>query len=213
MKVRLDRVHRAGAALFGLGIAVFGVLGLADRLDPFAVAGRPLLGLSTNGLLSVVSLVVGAVLVGAAVRGGRTASTITTVVGALFVLSGLVNVLVLETPFNLLAFEMPNVIFSLVAGAFLLVLGSYGRFTGRLPDDNPYRGERPAPVDMADAVHTAVTPVSPADAAAARELAEAERAASRNAATPEQLHGLAAARRAVSSEDRLRAWREVRSTS
>jgi hypothetical protein len=32
MKMRLDRVHRAGAALFGLGIAVFGVLGLADRL-------------------------------------------------------------------------------------------------------------------------------------------------------------------------------------
>ena len=212
MKKRIDRVHRAGAAVFGLGIAVFGVLGLADRLDPFAVEGRPLLGLSTNGLLSVVSLVVGAVLVTAAVRGGRMASTVTTVVGALFVLSGIVNVLVLETPFNILAFEMPNVIFSLVAGAFLLVLGSYGRFTGRLPDNNPYRGERPAPEDVAD-TSTATISLGPADAAAARELAEAERAASRKAATPEQMRGLAAARTAASPEDRLRAWRDVRSAS
>ena len=212
MKKRIDRVHRAGAAVFGLGIAVFGVLGLADRLDPFAVEGRPLLGLSTNGLLSVVSLVVGAVLVTAAVRGGRMASTVTTVVGALFVLSGIVNVLVLETLFNILAFEMPNVIFSLVAGAFLLVLGSYGRFTGRLPDNNPYRGERPAPEDVAD-TSTATISLGPADAAAAHELAEAERAASRKAATPEQMRGLAAARTAASPEDRLRAWRDVRSAS
>jgi hypothetical protein len=72
----LDALHRVGAAVFGLAIGTFGVLGLVDRLDMFSTTGRPVLGLSSNGLLSVISLVVAAVLVAAALRGGRTASTV-----------------------------------------------------------------------------------------------------------------------------------------
>ena len=44
----------------------------------------------------------------------------------------------LDTEFNLLAFRMPNVIFSFVAGILLLCLGAYGRFSGGLSMDNPY---------------------------------------------------------------------------
>jgi hypothetical protein len=109
---RLDAVHRVGAVLFGLGLWVFGILGIVDRLKPFSTSGESVLGLSSNGLLSAISLIVGGVLIAAALRGGRTASTVTVVVGAAFVLSGLVNVLVLNTPLNLLAFRMPNVIFT-----------------------------------------------------------------------------------------------------
>ena len=116
-RASLDLLHRIGAAAFGLGLAVFGVLGLVNRLEPFSTEGQPVLGLSSNGLLSVISLVVGGVLVVSGWRGGRTASTVLVAVGAAFVLSGVLNVLVLGTPLNLLAFRMSNVIFSLVAGA------------------------------------------------------------------------------------------------
>jgi hypothetical protein len=63
---RLDTVHRVGAILFGLGLWVFGILGLVNRLDPFSLDGAPVLGLSSNGLLSLISLVVGGVLIAAA---------------------------------------------------------------------------------------------------------------------------------------------------
>ena len=119
--------------MFGLGLGAFGVLGFVNRLDMFSTTGRPVLGLSSNGLLSTISVVVAAILIAAGLRGGRTASTVLVVVGAAFVASGLVNTLVLGTPLNLLAFRIPNVVFSFVAGALLLFLGAWGRFTGRLP--------------------------------------------------------------------------------
>jgi hypothetical protein len=198
-------VHRVGAVLFGLGLWVFGILGLVNQLEPFTTTGVPVLGLSSNGLLAVISLVVGAILIVAAARGGRTASTVTVVVGAAFILSGLGNVLVLNTPLNLLAFRMSNVIFSFIAGALLLFLGAYGRYTGGLPHDNPYYAERhpgeepqvPLPAVMRDA----------GDVAAARELAEAERAVAQHAATPEQIVRVEAAARERRAEDRVRAWR------
>lgn len=200
-------VHRAGAVLFGLGLWVFGGLGLADGLPLFSTAGAPVLGLSSNGLLSWVSLVVGALLIAGGLRGGRTASTVLAVVGVAFLLSGVANVLVLGTPLNLLAFRMSNVVFSLVSGGLLLTLGAYGRFTGRLPDGNPYAtghgavdaDGRPEPVRIED----------PGSARAAAELAEAERAEARHAATPAQQAALDALRDVRRPEDRLAGWQRV----
>lgn len=139
---RLDLVHRTGAAVLGIGLCVFGFLGFVDRLKFLAVPGKAVLGLSSNGLLSTISLIVGGVLIGSALRGGRISSTITVVVGLLFLLSGLVNLTVLDTKFNLLAFRLPNVIFSFIAGMLLLFLGAYGRFSGGLSVDNPYYQRR-----------------------------------------------------------------------
>lgn len=204
---RLDLVHRVGAVVFGLGLWVFGILGLVNRLDPFSTSGEPVLGLSSNGLLSVVSLVVGGVLIAAAARGGRTASTVTVAVGAAFVLSGVVNVLVLDTPFNLLAFRMSNVVFSLVAGALLLFLGAYGRFTGGLPTDNPYQRERHA--EGEDPVPLPALFAGSGDATAARDLADAERAVAQHTATPEQAAGIAAVRGIRSAEERVALWRSA----
>jgi len=128
--------------VLGIGLCVFGVLGFIDRLKFLAVHGRVVLGLSSNGLLSTISLIVGGVLIGAALRGGRISSTITVGVGLLFLLSGLLNLTVLDTRFNLLAFRLPNVIFSFIAGMLLLFLGAYGRFSGGLSVDNPYYQRR-----------------------------------------------------------------------
>jgi uncharacterized protein DUF4383 len=206
-KRRLDVVHRVGAAGLGGALWVFGILGLVNRLAMFSITGGHVLGLSSNGLLSVISLVVGAVLIGAAVRGGRPASTVTVAVGALFLLSGLANVLVLGTPLNVLAFGMPNVIFSLLAGAVLLFLGAYGRFTGGLPLSNPYQQERRDRDGEQERVPLSTIFSDPADVRAVTELAEAERAAARRATSPAQVTGLAAAREMRRAEDRVGQWR------
>ncbi|WP_226363852.1 DUF4383 domain-containing protein [Pseudonocardia abyssalis] len=209
---RLGLVHRIGAVAFASGLVVFGVLGLVNQLELFTTSGTPILGLSSNGLLSVISLVTAALLVAAAVRGGRTASTVTFGIGVAFLLSGVGGVLVLDTPFNVLAFRMSNVIFSLLAGGLLMVLGAYGRFTGRLPDDNPYRqaGESGA----ADGVDSDAAPLPTIyphadDAVAVRDLADAERAVAQHSATAEQAAAVHAIRDVRSAEDRLVAWRSA----
>lgn len=206
----LSLVHRIGAGAFAAGLVVFGVLGLVDRLDPFSTSGSPILGLSSNGLLSVISLVVAAVLVAAAVRGGRTASTVTFGVGVAFLLSGVANVLVLGGAYNILAFRMSNVIFSLLAGGLLMVLGAYGRFVGWLPDDNPYQQERHGDEDAGR-----MPTIYPrqADAAAVRDLADAERAVAQHSATPEQAAAVHAIRDVRTAEDRLVAWRAAAGTA
>ena len=139
---RLDLVHRIGAAVLGAGLCLFGILGFVDRLKFLALPGKAVLGLASNGLLSTISVVVGVVLIGAGLRGGRVSSTITVVVGLLFLLSGIVNLAVLDTKFNLLAFRLSNVVFSIIAGMLLLFLGAYGRFSGGLSADNPYYQRR-----------------------------------------------------------------------
>jgi hypothetical protein len=133
------------------------------------------------------------------------------VVGALFLLSGIVNVLVLNSGLNLLAFRMPNVIFSLVVGGILLTVGSWGRFTGRLRADSPYARERVGTFEdpqLSPELSGIDLDGGAAEAAAARELAEAERAVAEHRARPE----VAAAVRALAGlrrpEDRIHAWQQ-----
>ncbi|MGP3775840.1 DUF4383 domain-containing protein [Streptomyces sp. SDT5-1] len=135
---RLARVYRYGAGLCGVVLLVFGTLGLADRLSPFSTDGTRIAGLSTNGALSVISIVVGVLLIGGAVIGGNFASTLNMTIGALFVLSGFYHVFVLDRPANFLGFGMTNVVFSFVMGLIIAIFGMYGRVSGGLPHDNPY---------------------------------------------------------------------------
>jgi hypothetical protein len=151
---RLDHLHRVGAVVFGLGIGMFGVLGFVNRLDMFSTTGAPVLGLSSNGLLSTISVVVAVILIAAGLRGGRTASTVLVVIGAAFVASGLVNTLVLGTPLNLLAFRIPNVVFSFVDNPDALPT------TFHDPDDIQ------AARELADAERAVAQHTAPADVAA-----------------------------------------------
>ena len=204
---RLDPLHRVGAVVFAIGLGTFGVLGLRNRLDMFSTTGQQVMGLSTNGALSIISLVVAVILIAAGVRGGRTASTVLVVTGAAFVLSGLANTLVLGTSLNLLAFRIPNVIFSFVAGALLLFLGAWGRFAGGLPDDNPYKQERSSG-DTPDPLPAHFD--SPDDAMAARELADAERDVAQHVASPEVVARVQAVRAKRRDEERVQEWRRLR---
>ncbi|MEJ8282113.1 DUF4383 domain-containing protein [Pseudonocardia spirodelae] len=207
---RLNGLHRVSSALVGIMLLVFGVLGFTDNLDFFSTTGSPVLGLSTNWLLSTVSVVVGVLLVGAAVRGGRFASTVGVTVGALFLLSGVVNVLLLGTPYNVLSFRMPNVIFSLVVGLVMLVLGAYGRFSGRLPSDNPYAAGQRHRVDAEESGdRDQRLPTDAADVAAARSLAETERLVAGGGGTEEQRRMIAEVDAIRDLGERRAAWRAL----
>ncbi|MFD9794148.1 DUF4383 domain-containing protein [Streptomyces sp. NPDC059070] len=135
---KLAQVYRWGAAFCGLVLLTFGCLGFADELSPFNTSGRHLLGMSTNGVLSLLSVIFGLALLGGAVVGGNFASTLNMGIGALFLLSGFAHIFVLDKPANVLDFGMTNVMFSFVMGLVVLTFGMYGRVSSRLPHDNPY---------------------------------------------------------------------------
>src|SRR6185295_18441750 len=104
-----------------------GLAGLAARPEVYSTEGPVVFGMTTNGLLAFASLAVGIVLLFAAVLGGRVVAWAAIAAGAGFFLSGVVNVFLLGTSLNVMAFTMPNVVFSWVVGAVLVALGVIDR--------------------------------------------------------------------------------------
>jgi len=200
---RVPVVQRIGAIAVGLVILVFGLLGFANQLAFFSTEGEDVLGLSSNGLLSTISVVTAVVLFVAAARGPRIASTVMIVVGGLFLLSALVNLAVLRTSFNILAFEFQNVVFSVVAGLLLLVLGAYGRVSGHLPPDSPYArpGGDEEEVDL-----TSELASTPEEVAAEKAMRDAEVAVVQHIATNDQRRRVAAMAQVHSRAERRRVW-------
>jgi hypothetical protein len=197
---RVFRVQRVGAVAVAVVILVFGLLGFAGGLRFFSTEGQPLLGMSSNGLLSTISVLTAVVLLAAALRSPRVASTVMIVVGVLFLLSALANLAVLRTSFNVLAFQMTNVAFSLVTGLVLLLLGAYGRLTGNLPADSPYA--RP----IADVEPPEAFPSTPEEFAAERAMRDAEIAVVNHVATADQRRRVAAMAQVRTRADRRRVW-------
>jgi Domain of unknown function (DUF4383) len=201
---RVYAVQRTGAVVVALILLVFGLLGFAGGLDYFSTEGERILGLSSNGLLSTISVVMAVVLLVAAARSPRVTSTIMIVAGSLFLLSALVNLAVLRTSFNILAFEFENVVFSVVVGLLLLTLGAYGRISGHLPDDSPYA--RHGTMDDADLDLSSDLPSTPAEVAAEQAMRDAERAVCLHAGTEDQRRRVAAMAEVHSRADRRRVW-------
>ncbi|WP_448624900.1 DUF4383 domain-containing protein [Geodermatophilus sp. URMC 64] len=199
---RVFAVQRLGAVGVGTFLLVFGTLGLTSGVPFLSTHGQRLLGLSSNGLLSVLSVVVGAVLVGAALRGPRVASTVMMVLGSLFLLSSLVNLALLQTGFNVLAFRISNVLFSIGVGVLLLVLGAYGRVSGNLPETSPYAHPHPHVVEPPE------LPSTPEEVAAEAAMREAEIAVVEHRATEDQQRRVAAMARVHSRPDRRHVWME-----
>jgi hypothetical protein len=194
-------VQRTGAVLVALFLLVFGLLGFASGQAFFSTSGQSVLGMSSNGLLSTLSVVVAVVLLAAAGRSPRTASTVMLVLGPLFLLSAFVNSIVLGTRLNWLAFEMTNVIFSVVVGLPMLLLGAYGRISGHLPPDSPYAH---APPDYADWIDE--SPGTPEEVAAEEAMREAEIAVVQHTATPDQYGRVQAMAQMHHRADRRRVW-------
>lgn len=135
---RLGQVYRWGSILSAVVLLVFGAMGLLDNIPFFSTQGRHVMGMSSNGLLSVTSIVVAVFLLVAARVGGTFASTANMVMGGVFIVAGLLGLAVMDTDANFLAFGLPNVFFSFVVGLIMLTFGMYGRVNLYLPYDNPY---------------------------------------------------------------------------
>jgi hypothetical protein len=148
--------------------------------------------------------VTAAVLIGTALYSSRVASTTMLVIGALFLVSALANLAVLNTDFNVLAFSMANVIFSICAGLVLLTLGAYGRVSGNLPPDSPYRHEGSAVPDAADT--DPQLPETPAERAAERAMRDAELAVVEHRATADQQRRVEAMAQVRTRADRRAVW-------
>ena len=198
---RVFVVQRTGAVLVALFLLVFALLGFAGGLDFFSTEGERILGMSSNGLLSTISVVMALVLLAAAARGPRVASTVMIGAGSLFLLSALVNLAVLQTSFNILAFRVENVVFSVVVGLFLLVLGAYGRIGGHLPPDSPYAHAAPPADDDLDEL-----PSTPDEFAAEDAMRDAEVAVSEHRATDDQRRRVAAMAREHTRRGRREVW-------
>lgn len=135
---RLRQVYRWGSILSAVVLLVFGVLGLLDSIPFFSTSGEHVMGMSSNGLLSLASIVVAVFLLAAARIGGNFASTANAVMGVVFIVAGLLGLAVMDTKANFLAFGLPNVFFSFAVGLIMLTFGLYGRASLYLPYDNPY---------------------------------------------------------------------------
>jgi uncharacterized protein DUF4383 len=196
-------VQRTGAIGIGGFLVAFGLVGVAGGLRFLSTQGERVLGLSSNGLLSTISVVVGLVLIGAALLGPRIASTVMLVLGCLFLLSALGNLAVLRTSLNLLAFEMRNVLFSIAVGLVLLVLGAYGRVSGNLPADSPYAHPHPEDTEPPESY-----PSTPAEFTAEAAMREAEIAVSNHVGTVEQRRRVQAMAAVHTRGDRRRVWME-----
>ncbi|RZT83677.1 uncharacterized protein DUF4383 [Pseudonocardia sediminis] len=204
----LTGVHRVGSGLLGVGLLIFGVLGFSDQLNFFSTTGTPILGLATNVLLSGGSVVLGLVLMAAAIRGGRLGWIASVAIGALFVLSGVVHLLILNTSLNVLSFRVSNVVFSLVVGGILLALGIYGRFNTGTPVDSPDRdGGDGRPKQPED--NRQMLPEGADEITATVEMAEAERAVAAGTGTSAQRRGVASMDGHRDTESRRAAWRGV----
>jgi hypothetical protein len=209
---RVATVQRLGAVLVAVILLAFGLFGFLERLDYFATEGGRIAGLSSNNLLSTISVVTAVVLVVAAFRSARTASTVMLVLGIAFLVSALANLAALRTSFNVLNFSMANVVFSLCAGLFLLVLGAYGRVSGNLPTDSPYREGDPS-ADDAEGPEPERYASTPAERAIERAMRAAELAVAEHRATPEQARRVAAMAEVRTRADRRRVWVECERTA
>ncbi|MFJ8019834.1 DUF4383 domain-containing protein [Streptomyces sp. NPDC096311] len=150
---RLNTFYRIGAGLMGLFLLAFGILGLTNRVGFFTTHGDTVMGLNTNGSLSVLSICVGLLLFVGMVIGGNFASTLNMVFGVLFILNGFLNLALLDGRYNFLAFHIQNVLFSFVVGVLLMFFGMYGRVGSALPHDNPYyKARHPEETERAERI-------------------------------------------------------------
>lgn len=115
------------AGAIGLYVLAFGVTGfVATRGESFfAREDTWSLGLATNPAFSVLSILAGAVLLGGALVGRNAAHLINLTGAVVFLVAGIAMMALLHSDANLLNFEMPNVIVSLLIGLLLLHAGLY----------------------------------------------------------------------------------------
>jgi hypothetical protein len=125
----LLRFYRLLAGVAGLYVLAFGILGLIETWGT-SLFGREdtwVLGLRTNLAFSLLSVVVGAVVLVGALAGGNADRYINLAGGVIFLLSGMAMMTVLQTDANLLNFTIATCVVSFIIGVVLGTAGLYGK--------------------------------------------------------------------------------------
>ena len=130
---RFRRIYRTLAGLAGLYVLIFGIIGVtkAGGTGLFGRGHIVALGLRTNMAFSILSIVVGVLVIGATLYGRNLAHFVHFFGGLVFLLAGLVMLAVLRTSANFLNFTVATCVVSFVIGLVMLTAGLYGRVAPR----------------------------------------------------------------------------------
>ncbi|MGI5214344.1 DUF4383 domain-containing protein [Plantactinospora sp. CA-290183] len=122
-------IYRTIGGLTGLYLLAFGVLGIISLSgsDFFAQDDTMVLGQGTNLGYSVISAILGAIVLVATVIGRNVDATVNKLFGYGFMALGLAALATLRTDANYLNFSITTTIVVMIIGLVLLMAGMYGR--------------------------------------------------------------------------------------
>lgn len=125
----LRPVYRTLSGLVGLYVLLFGIIGYARTTDLpfFGPHGEWVLWLRTNPAFSVLSIIAGVVVLGAAVIGRNLFRYVNLAAGIVFLVAGMAMMALLQTDANILAFSMVTCIMSFIFGMIFFASGLYGK--------------------------------------------------------------------------------------
>jgi hypothetical protein len=125
----LRPLYRVLAAISGIYVLLFGVVGYfqTSGSPAFDRADTVVLGLRTNFAFSLLSVLVGAVVVLCVLIGRNLDFYSNLGIGTLFLLAGMTMLTLMRTDANVLNFSMATCIVSFVIGLVLFTAGLYGR--------------------------------------------------------------------------------------
>lgn len=124
----LRGLYRTLAALCGVALAVYGIVGFAKTsgMEFFDRQGELLWGLNMNPAFAVLNIGVGVLLVLANLIGRNLDVLVNVTAGSVMSIAGMAMLALLRTDSNFLAFTVTNVNVSFVIGTVLFTAGMYG---------------------------------------------------------------------------------------
>lgn len=126
----LQPLYRVLAALCGLYVLVFGIVGVVQTrgLSTFAQDGLPsVLGLQSNRGFAILSIIAGVIVLGGALIGGNLDRGINLGASIVFLVAGMAMMILLQTDLNFLGFSVATCIVSFVLGLVLFTAALYGK--------------------------------------------------------------------------------------
>jgi hypothetical protein len=125
----LRPLYRVLAALTGLYVLIFGIVGLAQTSggEFFARTDTWALGLRTNLAFSLVSAVAGAILLISVLIGRNVDRFVYLALATVFLVAGGAMMALMQTDSNLLNFSMATCVVSFLIGSVLGIAGLYGK--------------------------------------------------------------------------------------
>jgi len=125
----LRPLYRAVAGLVGLYLIAYGVVGLIVTADEglFGRDGDRVFGQDGNLFWSIISLLIGAIVLAAAVLGRNRDVFVNTYLGWTLIVIGTFALAFMRTSVNFMDFSISTVIVTYLAGLALLLAGFYGK--------------------------------------------------------------------------------------